>query len=165
LKEPKAKIRDVVIAEQNWHDYEAHARAVRNKEFKYIRNSYPDLPLTPSADGVRSPTFQAMIKLHTEGKLAAVQSVYFMNPRPKEELYHASKDIHETRNLIDDPAHQEVLQKLRGSLDAWIKETGDYVPELRTADEFDRSTGLPTPARVRPRLSKEEMVEKGLAAP
>ena len=68
-------------------------------------------------------------------------------------------------NLIDDPAHAEVLKKLRGELDTWIKETGDYVPELRTADEFDRSTGLPTPARVRPRLSKEEMVKKGLAAP
>lgn len=165
LMDPKVKIRDVVIAEQNWHDYEAHSRAVRNEDFKYIRNSYPDLPLTPSADGVRSPTFQAMIKLHAEGNLSGVQSVYFVNPRPKEELYHASIDIHETKNLIDDPAHQKVLNKLRTSLDAWIKETGDYVPELRTADEFDRSTGLPTPARVRPRLSKEEMVKKGLAAP
>ncbi|MDA7536031.1 sulfatase-like hydrolase/transferase, partial [Akkermansiaceae bacterium] len=99
LMDPKVKIRDVVIAEQNWHDYEAHSRAVRNEDFKYIRNSYPDLPLTPSADGVRSPTFQAMIKLHAEGNLSGVQSVYFVNPRPKEELYHASIDIHETKNL------------------------------------------------------------------
>ena len=54
---------------------------------------------------------------------------------------------------------------LRTALDAWEKETKDYVPDLRTTDEFDRRTGLPTPARVRPRLSKAEMVKKGLAAP
>lgn len=165
LEDPARKIRKVVFAEQNWHDYEAHSRAARNEEFKYIRNGYPDLPLTPSADGVRSPTFQAMIKLNKLGKLSKAQSVYFVNPRPKEELYHSAKDPHETKNLINDPKYQEVLQELRGSLDQWIKETGDRVPKLRTADEFDRTTGLPTSARVRPRLSKKEMVKKGLTAP
>lgn len=165
LEDPKAKIREVVFAEQNWHDYEAHARAARSSEFKYIRNGYPDLMLTPSADGVRSPTFQAMIELHEKGELSKAQSVYFVNPRPKEELYHSAVDPHETKNLIDDPAHREVLEKLRASLDQWVKETGDKIPELRTADEFDRTTGLPTEARVRPRLSKAEMVKKGLTAP
>ena len=165
LEDPARKVRRVVFAEQNWHDYEAHSRAARNEEFKYIRNGYPDLPLTPSADGVRSPTFQAMIKMHERGELSEAQSVYFVKPRSREELYHSARDPHETKNLIDDAAYQDVLKELRGALDRWILETGDRVPELRTADEFDRTTGLPTAARVRPRLSKKEMVEKGLTAP
>ena len=165
LADPNEKTREVVFAEQNWHDYEAHARAARNEEFKYIRNGYPDLPLTPSADGVRSPTFQAMIKMHARGELSKAQSVYFVEPRPKEELYHCAKDPHEIKNLVEDPAYQEMLKDLRSALNRWVEETGDRVPKLRTADEFDRKTGLPTPARVRPRLSKKEMVKKGLAAP
>ena len=54
---------------------------------------------------------------------------------------------------------------MRSALENWEKRTKDYVPELRTADEFDRVTGVPTDARVRPRLSKKEMVAKGLVAP
>jgi N-sulfoglucosamine sulfohydrolase len=165
LENPDATIRPFVFAEQNWHDYEAHSRAARNQRFKYIRNAYTDLPLTPSADGVRSPTFQSMINLYDQDKLTPAQSVYFINPRPAEELYDCANDPHEINNLIDDPAHTETLTELRTALDAWEKETDDYVPDLRTADEFDRLTGLPTPARVRPRLSKAEMVKKGLAAP
>ena len=165
LGNPKASIRTHVFAEHNWHDYEAHSRAARNGRFKYIRNSYTDLPLTPSADGVRSPTFQAMIKLHRDEKLSPAQSVYFVKPRPAEELFDCRADPHETRNLVDDPEHAAVLKELRSALDGWIRRTGDCVPKLRTADEFDRVTGLPTSARVRPRLSKKEMVEKKLAAP
>ena len=165
LENPKATIRPFIFAEQNWHDYEAHGRAARNERFKYIRNAYTDLPLTPSADGVRSPTFQSMIKLHAEGKLTQAQSVYFVKPRPAEEFYDCQNDPHETNNLIDDPAHRVTLKKLQNALDHWENETNDYVPGLRTADEFDRTTGLPTDARVRPRLSKAEMVKKGLAAP
>jgi N-sulfoglucosamine sulfohydrolase len=165
LEDPKAVVRELIVAEQNWHDYEAHVRAVRSGEFKYIRNGYPDLNLTPSADGVRSPTFQAMIKLHQEGKLTEVQSVYFVKPRPREELYHSAVDPHELKNLVEDPAYGKMLVALRAALDEWEKDTKDRVPELRTADEFDRMTGLPTAARVRPRLSKAEMVKKGLAAP
>lgn len=165
LRDPGAMVREFVFAEQNWHDYEAHSRAVRDRRFKYIRNAYADLPLTPSADGVRSPTFQAMIQLHAEGKLTPAQSVYFIKPRPAEELYDCVTDPHEIENLAGDPAMGKELARLRSALDQWEQQTGDYVPELRTADEFDRITGLPTPARIRPRLSKQEMVEKGLAAP
>jgi N-sulfoglucosamine sulfohydrolase len=165
LDDPKAVVREVIVAEQNWHDYEAHVRAVRAEEFKYIRNGYPDLTLTPSADGVRSPTFQAMIKLHAEGKLTEAQSVYFVKPRPREELYHSAVDPHELKNLMGDPAYDKELVALRAALEKWEKDTKDKVPELRTADEFDRTTGLPTAARVRPRLSKAEMVKKGLTAP
>src|SRR5262249_37742144 len=38
LRDPNAKVRDVVFAEHNWHDYAAFARAARSERFKYIRN-------------------------------------------------------------------------------------------------------------------------------
>ena len=165
LSNPDATIRDFVFAEQNWHDYEAHARAARSGSFKYIRTYYTDLPLTPSADGVRSPTYQSMIALHGQGMLTPAQSVYFVNPRPAEELYDCANDPHELHNLAAEPEHAKVLATHRAALDKWEYDTGDHVPELRTADEFDRTTGLPTAARVRPRLSKAEMVKRGLTAP
>ncbi len=53
-------VRDHSFAEHNWHDFDDHSRAVRSQRFKYIRNWYTDVPGTPPADAVRSPTFQAM---------------------------------------------------------------------------------------------------------
>ena len=39
----------------------------------------------------------------------------------------------------------------------WAADTDDYLPSRRTPDEFDRDTGRPTPARIRPRPSKMDM--------
>lgn len=165
LKNPHKPIRSFIYAEKNWHDFEDHVRAVRNERFKYIRNYYPDLPQTPSADSARSPTFQAILALDKSGKLLPRQRTCLTAPRPKEELYDTKADPHELNNLIAEDQHQSTLKTLREALNNWEKRTQDYAPELRTADEFDRITGVPTKARVRPRLSKKEMVKKGLVAP
>ena len=86
LTNPKAKVRDAIYAEKNWHDYEDRARAVRTAQFKYIRNDYLDLPLTPSADGWRGPAADALRRLHRAGKLKPEQARIFQAPRPGEEL-------------------------------------------------------------------------------
>ena len=165
LTNPEKPIRDFIFAEKNWHDYEDHVRAVRNERYKYIRNYYDDLPQTPSADSARSPTFQAILTLDKDNKLLPIQRTCLIAPRPKEELYDTKTDPHELNNLVANNQHRNLLETMRGALKDWEKRTSDYVPELRTADEFDRVTGVPTEARVRPRLSKKEMVEKGLVAP
>ncbi len=165
LTNPNAKIRDYIFAEKNWHDFEDHARGARDERYKYIRNYYADLPLTPPADAVRSLTYESMLKLKEEGKLTTEQSICFRQPRPEEELYDTQADPHELNNLATDPEYAATLQRLRDALTTWEKETGDYAPDLRTADEFDRVTGIPTDARVRPRHSKAQMVKDGLVAP
>jgi N-sulfoglucosamine sulfohydrolase len=114
---------------------------VRSERFKYIRNWYTELPGTPPADAVRSPTFQAMRKLRDDGKLTPEQMNPFVKPRPEEELYDTEADPHELKNLAGIPNHAEELKKMRGVLDMWVKETGDGVPKERTPDEFDRETG------------------------
>lgn len=165
LTEPEKPLRDYIYAEKNWHDFEDHVRAVRNERYKYIRNYYPDLPQTPSADGLRSPTYVELLRLREKGELTPAQEACFVAPRPEEELFDTKLDPHELNNLVEDERFAPLLRAMRAALVDWEKKTGDSAPELRTADEFDRVTGLPTDARVRPRLSKEEMVEKGLVAP
>ena len=165
LDDPEEAIREFVYAEKNWHDFEDHARAVRNERYKYIYNAYEDLPQTPSADSARSLTYDSMKELWKDGKLLPHQRSTFTAPRPKEELYDTVDDPHELNNLADDPGHEVVLETLRAAYHAWEKRTGDYVPDLRTADEFDRDTGIPTAARIRPRWNRERMVEAGLSAP
>ena len=165
LTDPEKPIRDFAFAEKNWHDFEDHVRAVRNERYKYIRNYYSDLPQTPSADGLRSPTYVELLRLRDRGELTEDQMGCFVTPRPDEELYDTKLDPYELNNLAGDERYDALLRAMRAALTDWEARTGDSAPSLRTADEFDRVTGLPTPARVRPRLSKQEMVEKGLVAP
>lgn len=165
LSNPEKPIREYIFAEKNWHDFEDDVRAVRNERYKYIRNYYDDLPQTPPADALRSPTYGELLRLKEKGDLTNDQMACFLVPRTPEELYDTKLDPDELNNLADDDRYAPLLRAMRAALTDWEKRTGDTVPELRTADEFDRDSGLPTDARVRPRLSKKEMVEKGLVAP
>lgn len=159
LTNPRAKVRDATYAEKNWHDYEDRARAVRTEQFKYIRNDYPDLPLTPSADGWRGPTADALRRLHAAKKLTPQQGRIFQAPRPAEELYDVRADPHEFRNLAGEAKYAETLAQLRAKLAQWTKDTNDVKPPRRTPDEFDRQTGQPLPNRRRPRPGKRELFD------
>lgn len=154
LTRPTAKARDHVFAEHNWHDYAAHERAVRDTRFKYIRNSAPELNRNPPADAVRGLTFVEMRRLREAGQLTPAQADVFTKPRPAEELYDTRNDPHELNNLAADPKYASELKRLSSALDRWVAETGDALPQIRSADEFHRETGDPLPNRVRPRLPK-----------
>jgi arylsulfatase A-like enzyme len=155
LKDPTAKVRDLIFAERNWHDYAARGRAVRSERFKYIKNDDDAMPLTPPADATRSPTYRAMRRLRDEGKLTPPQRACFIQPRPVEELYDLDADPDELYNLTGDPEYAEVLGRMRAALEEWARETADHLPATRNPDEFDRETGDPLPNRVRPRPMKK----------
>jgi len=165
LKGEDVEIRDAIFAEKNWHDYEDRSRAVRDKKFKYIANHYNDLPGTPPADAARSDTFREMQRLLREGTLPDIQSTCFVAPRPAEELYELTKDPFELHNLAADPAYRDTLDRLRVEYQQWQRLTKVRRPAWRTPDEFDRKTGAPTPARIRPRWSKAKMIREGVLAP
>ncbi|SIO66093.1 Arylsulfatase A [Singulisphaera sp. GP187] len=158
FSDPQAKVRDFVFAEHNWHDYAAHARAVRSDRFKYIRNYDNTIPLTPPADAVRSPTYQVMRRMRDEGKLTPEQSVCFVRPRPTEELYDTEVDPNELHNLADDREQAPTLRQLREALTTWEAETDDRKAGPLNPDEFDRETGDPLPNRIRPRPGKLKSV-------
>ena len=158
LDDPEVSVRDYVFAEDHWHDYEDHGRSIGTQRHKLIRNSYPDLAATPSADAGRSLTWQSMLMLKAEGRLTQAQNACFHAPRPEFEFYDLLNDPHELRNLIDVPEQQALVETLKHELGLWAERTGDYLPTVRTPDEFDRVTGEPDHSvRVRPRRSKHEM--------
>lgn len=154
LEEPTAEARDVVYSEHNWHDFDAYQRAVRSKQFKYIRNFDTDLTLSPPADAVRSPTYREMQRLRNEGKLNDNQMQCFIAPRKAEELYDLAADPHELVNVADKPEFRNVLVKHRQQLEQWRLETYDAATTQRAEDEFDRETGAPLENRKRPRQGK-----------
>ncbi len=141
LANPQAKTREEIYAEHNWHDFNAHDRAVRTLRYKYIENGYQDLPGTPPADAVRGETYQAMLRLHDEGKLPANQLQCFAVPRPAAELYDLQKDPYEMHNVADDPAYAKIRDELKQKLADSREATGDRVPEQRRPRKFDRRTG------------------------
>lgn len=143
LRDPQQRTREAIYAEHNWHDYQAHERAVRTDRYLYIRNAFPNLTGSPPADAVRSPTYLLMQELHRADRLTRDQLGCFLSPRPTEELYDVKADPHQLHNLMDDPTHAQARDRLRGMLDQWVRETGDRVPEKPTPDRFDRVTGKP----------------------
>jgi len=138
---PESAHRKYVYAEHNWHDFQAHERAVRSQRYLYIRNAFPELTASPPADAVRSMTFRAMQQLHEEGKLPPSQSGCFVAPRPAEELYDVAADPFSLVNLAGDAKHKAALEEMREAFEAWVRETNDSVPENPTPDRFDRQTG------------------------
>ena len=158
LFDANAAIRDEIYAEDHWHDFEDYTRAVRTKEFKYIKNYYTDLPNTPPADAFRSPTYQSMLALKENGKLTVAQLKCFEVPRPSEELYDIFNDPYELENLAHRKEYTITLNEMRRRLKQIRTKTNDFLPARRTPDDFDRVTGQPTEARKRPRPSKAEMM-------
>ncbi|MCF2949007.1 sulfatase [Paraglaciecola aquimarina] len=157
---PNKPFRQYAFSERNWHDFEDHARTARSKRYRYVRNNYNDLPATPSGDTVYHETWDELIRLYDAGMLNMHQSRPFIAPRAKEELYDLQNDPYELYNLVDDPKHQRVLVEHRDALDNWIKESGDFIPSIRTPDDFDRLTGEKLPPRKRPRPPKIEQYGK-----
>ncbi|TWU44546.1 Arylsulfatase [Rubripirellula tenax] len=157
LFDPTRSHRQFAFAEDHWHDYEDHARCIVDHQYKLIRNDYPDLPPTPSADAGRGLSWQNMLKLENAGELTPQQQTCFRAPRPEWELFDLQRDPGELKNLMDDPAYTSIQERMTAELAAWTEQTGDYLPSKRTPDEFHRVTGEPDHSvRVRPRPSKQE---------
>ncbi|RXP59363.1 DUF229 domain-containing protein [Lutibacter sp. HS1-25] len=101
-------------------------RAVRDGQFKYLRNYRPEqgyyLPL-----GYREkiPTMQELLRLRDEGKLNEIQKQWFRDHKPKEELFDCKADPFELNNIADDPAYADKLQELRAEMDRWLTEIND----------------------------------------
>jgi N-sulfoglucosamine sulfohydrolase len=148
LADPGAAVREYVFAEKNWHDFDDRVRAARSDRYKLVRNDYPDVPNGPPADAVRSPTFRAMRRMRDAGTLTPAQGASFVTPRLAEELYDLWADPYELRNLAGDPRYAATLERMRGVLDAWGRDTDDARPAERTPDGFDRETGEALPPRA-----------------
>jgi N-sulfoglucosamine sulfohydrolase len=141
IEDPSKEFRNYVFAEHNWHDYEAHERMVRNKDFMYILNSRPNNSQLGPADAVSSPAYRELKELYATGQLSAAQADIFMVPRPNEELYDYSKDPLQLLNVASVPEYAKALNELRAVLLKWMEETGDNIPAYITKDWYLRVPG------------------------
>ena len=154
LNQSKEGVRNEIYAEDHFHDFEDYTRAVRTKKYKYVKNYYPDLPNTPSADVIRGRSWQSMKEEKEKGTLNIAQLKCFEIPRAEEELFDIVADPNELHNLASSPAYAEALENMRSLLNTIRVTTNDVLPTERTPDDFFRETGLPTKYRIRPRPSK-----------
>ncbi|WP_397364545.1 sulfatase [Olleya sp. R77988] len=123
----KVEKRDYIYAAADRFDAETDViRAVRDKQFKYIRNYRPEqgyyLPITYRE---RIPAMRELLRLRDEGKLNDVQMQWFRESKPKEELFDCSVDSFELNNLVDNPEYKDKLNELRSEIDTWLENIGD----------------------------------------
>jgi N-sulfoglucosamine sulfohydrolase len=146
----KASTRDFVFAARDRMDEEVdHVRAVRDTRFEYLRNYRPDLPRYQDIDYRKQmAAMQEILRLRDEGKLDAVQSLWFEPTKPAEELYDTEADPHEVHDLAGDPAYRPQLERLRAALDAWLREIGDR-PDRPEAELLEAMW----PGRVQPKTA------------
>ncbi len=109
------------------------SRAIRTKDYLYVRNFYPDRWPAGSPERkhcVRhirygevnpSPTKSLMME---DPKYANLADLAF-GKRPEEELYRLSDDPHQLRNLAYSKELQKIRRQLRERLDQHLRRTGD----------------------------------------
>ena len=108
-------------------------RAVRDEQFKYIRNYRPEQGYyLPIKYREKIPTMQELLRLKDERKLNDIQAQWFRENKAPEELFDCKADPHELNNLASDPAYKEKLIQLRSEMNLWIEEIDDRpnLPEI-----------------------------------
>ena len=101
-------------------------RAVRYKNFKYIRNFNPKISnAIPVLYREQMPMMKELNKLWKENLLLKDHRLWFETPKAKEELYDLTKDPYELNNLAEKISLKDTLFFLREVLDQWIIDTND----------------------------------------
>jgi hypothetical protein len=107
-------------------------RAVRDAEFRYVRNYSPHRPWGQhySYPFQVQPSMRSWHAEFAADRCNEVQSAYW-KAKPGEEFYELAGDPHEIRNRIDEAAHAARIAKLRDALRAEILATRDtgFIPE------------------------------------
>jgi len=98
-------------------------RAVRGRQYAYIRNLAPERAYPLAKDILDSPSWKAI--LARGEKDLGVRSVESYLHRPAEELYEMGRDPDQVRNLAADPALAAVLADTRRRLEVLADRTND----------------------------------------
>ncbi len=101
-------------------------RAVRDTQFKYIRNYKPKQGYyLPVAYREKIPAMQELLKLRATDKLNDIQKQWFRENKPKEELFDCINDPFELNNLAENPKYKSKLTELSAEMDRWLTQIGD----------------------------------------
>ncbi|WP_336516018.1 sulfatase-like hydrolase/transferase [Pollutibacter soli] len=108
------------------------SRAVRDGRYKYIRNYHPELPLYQNvAYRLQQETMKELLAMKEKGTLDSIQIKWFVQTKPKEELYDLSVDPWELDNLASKTSGYPVLARMRKAMDDWLNLAKDQaeIPE------------------------------------
>jgi len=144
-REPQG--RDEVFVERERHanvrrgNASYPCRAVRTKQFLYIRNLRPDrwpagdpekwMAVGRYGDVDDSPTKNFILDRREEPGMRKFHDLAFAK-RPPEELYDLEKDPSQVNNVAGRPEYAAAQAPLRAALDRWMKETADPRAEGET---------------------------------
>ncbi len=106
-------------------------RAVRNKQYRYIKNYMPHHIYGAHLTYLwNAPSTRAWEEAYLSGNCNKTQSV-FWNEKPTEELYDVLKDPWEVNNLAKDPTYADVLKRLKTEANNWMSINFDsgLIPE------------------------------------
>ena len=123
----KSSPRQYVFAARDRMDSEYdRVRAMRDRQFLYIRNYMPEKPFYQNISyRLQQPGMRAILKMKDEGKLNEQQALWFRPTKPVEELYDCLADPYQFNNLAADPQYEKKLVELRNIYETWKKKTGD----------------------------------------
>jgi N-sulfoglucosamine sulfohydrolase len=119
-------------------------RAVRSRDWKYIRNLTPQTEHHTHIDraqGTDGKDYWSSWERVAATDAGAAAKVKRYHQRPEEELYDLAADPWEQLNLAANPAHAQRLSEMRGEVDAWMKDNGD-----KGLDTEDARRPKPRPA-------------------
>ncbi len=104
-------------------------RAVRTKQYKYIRNYLPAIPYMQANRYKEQnyPTWNLVKEWNKQGKLNHDQALFAADVKPIEELYDVNADPDEVRNLALDRSQKQTLQQLRSMVDGFVNENDQRV--------------------------------------
>ena len=153
LGQPDPAPRDAVFIERERHANVRHdnlsypVRAVRTRDFLYLRNLRPDR--WPAGDpdvlfihgrpfgDVDTTRVKDFLLAHQKDPAYAPHIARIFGKRPAEELYDLRKDPHQLTNVASQSEYAAALRELRGRVDGWMRGTGD--PRVDpTYDGWDR---------------------------
>lgn len=133
-----AKREYIFASKDRLDEFNFYERAVRSKQYKYIRNYLPNKP-----GGVKlgyreqQPIMAELWRTLASGEMNEQQKFWFM-PRPAEELYDIVNDPDEVNNLAQNPKYKAPLEEMRGALTDWQHKVKDYskLKEIEQANLF-----------------------------
>lgn len=153
--------RDRVFVERERHanvrrgDLSYPVRAIRTKDYLYIRNLRPDrwpagdpqqyVAVGPFGDIDGSPSKSVLLDRQSDRAIAPFFNLATAK-RQAEELYDLRRDPDQLKNVAGQAAHRAAQQRLRADLDRWMRETGD--PRATADDDrWDRFPYYGQPAK------------------
>ena len=130
-------------------------RAIRTKDFLYIRNFRPDrwpagdpelyVAVGPFGDIDGGPTKSVLLDRRQDPSIAPLFQLA-TGKRPAEELYDLKGDPEQLENVAGRPPYRDAQRRLRAELDAWLRDTGD--PRMAGDDDrWDRFPYYGQPAK------------------